>query len=136
MSKPLTEEQIEAIWRDVEHCRYLAKSYSCTLGSIRPEIDAARLAALLTDLETLQRQLTEAQQRIQALEQARAWQPIATAPKMEYLLLHDRHNPSFNVFIGCYHTAERCWAATLHGKRRVIVPTHWQSLPAPPDPTE
>lgn len=58
------------------------------------------------------------------------WQPIATAPKDgSHVMLYRPHIQ----FIGYYSTV--CWRVNAPGLPAIDPPpTHWQSLPAPPEP--
>jgi len=95
---------------------------------------AERLSLRANDAE---RHLTEAQQRIQALEQARAWQPVATMPATGDFVVTDGDGISIGRVVAKFSTFSV--AGTVGGMAtgyRFTEPTHWAPLPAPLDPTE
>ncbi len=60
------------------------------------------------------------------------WQPIETAPKIEFaVILLGRQGR--NAAMPCYWDGEGWKAATIFGQGLTYVdPTHWQPLPEPP----
>lgn len=55
------------------------------------------------------------------------WQPIETAPKVQYVLLGFEHHPSRQGFWD-----GGAWVVTGYVTETPPHPTHWMPLPAPP----